>query len=43
MDARLSCRTFAANAVRLHGGMKPDFFEGTVVESAAAKVLRETS
>jgi len=30
-----------ANAVRLHGGMNPDFFEGTVVEDAAAKLLRE--
>ncbi len=30
-----------ANAVRLHGGMNPRFFEGTAVESAAARVLRE--
>ena len=29
------------NAVRLHGGMNPRFFEGTVVEAAAARVLRE--
>jgi predicted TIM-barrel fold metal-dependent hydrolase len=27
------------NAVRLHGGMNPDFFKGTAVESEAAKVL----
>jgi hypothetical protein len=27
------------NAVRLHGGMNPDFFEGTVVSAAAADVL----
>jgi len=33
-------RDFAfANAVRLHGGMNPDFFTGTVVEHAAAEVL----
>jgi len=33
-------RDFAfANAVRLHGGMNPRFFEGTVVEAAAADVL----
>jgi predicted TIM-barrel fold metal-dependent hydrolase len=32
-----------ANAVRLHGGMNPRFFEGTVVESAAAGVLRESA
>ena len=33
-------RDFAfANAVRLHGGMNPDFFAGTVVEHAAAEVL----
>jgi len=29
------------NTVRLHGGMNPNFFEGTVVESAAARVLAE--
>jgi predicted TIM-barrel fold metal-dependent hydrolase len=29
------------NAVRLHGGMNPDFFKGTSVESAAARVLRD--
>ena len=29
------------NAVRLHGGMNPSFFKGTVVESAAARVLAE--
>ena len=28
------------NAVRLHGGMNPDFFAGTVVEAEAAEVLR---
>ena len=27
------------NAVRLHGGMNPDFFAGTPVEGAARKVL----
>jgi len=33
-------REFAfENAVRLHGGMNPDFFAGTVVEAAAADVL----
>ena len=33
-------RDFAfANAVRLHGGMNPRFFEGTRVEAAAADVL----
>ena len=33
-------RDFAfANAVRLHGGMNPDFFTGTVVERAAAALL----
>ncbi|MDA8047765.1 MAG: amidohydrolase family protein [Actinomycetota bacterium] len=31
-----------SNAVRLHGGMNPKFFEGTTVESAAAQVLRAT-
>jgi predicted TIM-barrel fold metal-dependent hydrolase len=29
------------NAVRLHGGMNPRFFEGTAVEAPAAKALRE--
>jgi len=29
------------NTVRLHGGMNPDFFKGTVVEAAAARVLAE--
>jgi len=29
------------NAVRMHGGMNPDFFKGTSVESAAARVLRD--
>jgi predicted TIM-barrel fold metal-dependent hydrolase len=29
------------NAVRLHGGMNPKFFEGSAVESAAARVLGE--
>lgn len=33
-------RAFAfENPVRLHGGMNPDFFRGTIVESAAAKAL----
>ena len=33
-------RDFAfANAVRLHGGMNPEFFTGTVVERAAAALL----
>jgi predicted TIM-barrel fold metal-dependent hydrolase len=27
------------NPVRLHGGMNPDFFKGTVVESSANKIL----
>ena len=31
-----------ANAVRLHGGMNPDFFKGTVVEKAAADLLAES-
>jgi hypothetical protein len=35
-------RDFAfANAVRLHGGMAPDFFAGTVVEKEATEVLRQ--
>lgn len=29
-----------ANAARLHGGMNPNFFVGTAVEAAAAKLLR---
>jgi hypothetical protein len=29
------------NAVRLHGGMNPRFFEGTAVEDAAARVIGE--
>jgi hypothetical protein len=37
-------RDFAfANSVRLHGGMNPDFFRGTLVEAEAAKVLAERS
>ena len=36
-------RDFAfENAVRLHGGMNPDFFEGTAVRDAAAEVLAAT-
>ena len=31
-----------ANAVRLHGGMNPKFFEGTAVENEAAQVLAAT-
>lgn len=31
------------NGVRLHGGMNPRFFEGTVLETAAAGVLRQES
>ena len=27
------------NAVRLHGGMNPGFFKGTVVEQAAVEIL----
>ena len=35
-------RDFAfANAVRLHGGMNPGFFKGTVVEKATADLLAE--
>jgi predicted TIM-barrel fold metal-dependent hydrolase len=30
-----------ANLVRLHGGVNPDFFKGTAVESDAAKVLQQ--
>ena len=37
-------RDFAfANAVRLHGGMNPAFFEGTVVEQAARELLAKES
>jgi hypothetical protein len=37
-------RDFAfTNAVRLHAGMNPAFFEGTVVERAAAEVLVKES
>jgi predicted TIM-barrel fold metal-dependent hydrolase len=32
-----------ANAVRLHGGMNPSFFEGTAVESEAARVLADAA
>jgi predicted TIM-barrel fold metal-dependent hydrolase len=32
-----------ANAVRLHGGMNPRFFEGTAVEAEAAKLLAESA
>ena len=32
-----------ANAVRLHGGMNRDFFEGTVVENAAGRLLDEAA
>jgi hypothetical protein len=36
-------RDFAfANAVRLHGGMNPDFFVGTVVEKEAAEILGQS-
>ena len=28
------------NAVRLYGGMNPDFFKGTIVEKQAEEVLR---
>ena len=31
------------NTVRLHGGMNPDFFKGTIVEAAAGEVLAETA
>ncbi|MCI0768693.1 MAG: amidohydrolase family protein [Chloroflexi bacterium] len=30
------------NAVRLHGGMNPDFFKGTAIESDAANILADT-
>jgi len=29
------------NTVRMHGGMNPDFFKGTVVEDAASRVLED--
>jgi hypothetical protein len=29
------------NAVKLHGGMNPDFFKGTLVEEEAGQVLRQ--
>ena len=32
-----------ANSVRLHGGMNPDFFKGTVIEQEAAQVLHTTA
>ena len=32
----------ASNAVRLHGGMKPKFFEGTAVASEATRGLATT-
>jgi predicted TIM-barrel fold metal-dependent hydrolase len=36
-------RDFAfGNAVRLHGGMNPDFFKGTVVEKAAGELLKSS-
>ena len=31
------------NAVRLHGGMNPHFFEGTAVQDAAAEVLAKAN
>ena len=31
------------NAVRLHAGMNPDFFAGTIVEKPAAEALRKES
>ena len=31
------------NAVRLHAGMNPDFFKGTVVEAEAGQVLARPS
>jgi len=37
-------REFAfENAVRLHGGMNPEFFDGTLIETAAAAVLAKDS
>ncbi len=43
-EGLLSQRDYAAfmfaNAVRLHGGMNPNFFAGTAVEESAAKLLR---
>jgi hypothetical protein len=41
LDARAFRDLAFANAVRLHGGMNPRFFEGTAVESAAQAVLSE--
>ena len=32
-----------ANAVRLHGGMNPGFFEGTVVEDEARAILQSSA
>lgn len=32
-----------ANAVRLHGGMNPDFFKGTAVEAEAENILAESA
>lgn len=40
--AQFEAFTFS-NAVRLHGGMNPRFFEGTVCEKEAAAVLGSTS
>lgn len=37
-------RSFAfENAVRLHGGMNPDFFKGTAVEAEAAELLGQAA
>ena len=44
MLARRQGRTLVcafANAVRLHGGMNPVFFEGTVVEDEARAILEQ--
>jgi hypothetical protein len=41
LDARAFRDLAFANAVRLHGGMNPRFFEGTAVEAAARAVLSE--
>jgi hypothetical protein len=42
---RMSVRDFRdfsfVNAVRLHAGMNPDFFKGTLVEAAAAEALEK--
>jgi hypothetical protein len=32
-----------ANAVRLHGGMNPQFFVGTSIETAASEILAPLS